>query len=545
MARDVDSLLGREWDLVIVGGGIHGAWALWDAATRGLSALLLERGDFGGATSANSLKTIHSGFRYLSSGDLLRKRRYVGETRALLRVAPHLVRPLPCILVLGGGLTTTRPVMAAGLLVNDFLGLGRNRGVRGDRRLPGGRLVDANQVAAWCPALGRDNPGGALWYDAQVHDSERLTISLVRSACQAGATAANYVEARGLLGGENLAQGVAAHDLLGGRELEIKAHAVLDAAGPWMGSWRGDELKRPSLAWGINLVLERPEDGCAVGFRSLTPRQGDPVCGGGRYLFLAPWQGRTLLGTAYQVMDGDLDRRAVGQEELRALLEEANQACPGLDVSWEQVSHYHYGVLPLARPGRGPVGKGLATRELAWDAGKWGGPAGLVGLRGVKFTSARWVAERGVDLVCQRLRHASPCFTARRPIWGGAGEPDLAGLAAQVGAEAAEHLVWQYGDQAQAVVESAPELAQPLVPGEPVLACEVAHAVEAEMAQHLEDVALRRTVLGQAQRPSREALSAACQIMAQRLSWDGDRQKEELARVERAYVPLFEPRVWE
>ncbi len=199
--RDLGALAGRRHDLAIVGGGIYGVCAAWEAARRGLSVCLLERGDFGGATSSQSLKVVHGGLRYLQHADLRRFREGVAERRSFLELAPHLVDPLPFLIPTYGRGLRSREAMALALLVNDVLSVGRNP--RGDpsKRIPRGRVLRRGAVLDMLPGLaGTGLTGGALWYDCQTWSTERLLLAFLTAAVEAGAAAANQAEVIGFLG---------------------------------------------------------------------------------------------------------------------------------------------------------------------------------------------------------------------------------------------------------------------------------------------------------------------------------------------------------
>jgi glycerol-3-phosphate dehydrogenase len=184
MIRDLRTLSCDQFDLAVIGGGIYGACAAWDAAVRGLKVALLEQGDFGAATSANSLKTLHGGLRYLQNLDLLRMRQSIRERSRIMRIAPHLVRLLPCVMPTSGHLMRGRELMSVALLLNDIISHDRNHLIDPSNRIPRGRLLSKAELLQKIPFLkemGRYN-GGALWYDAQMLNSERVTLSFVQSA---------------------------------------------------------------------------------------------------------------------------------------------------------------------------------------------------------------------------------------------------------------------------------------------------------------------------------------------------------------------------
>ena len=308
MKRDLNALSGATHDLLIVGGGIHGSIAAWDATLRGLRVALIERADFGGATSANSLRIVHGGLRYLQQADFARMRESIRERRAFLRIAPHLVRPLGFLVATHGLSGRSRGAMRVALGIADLVGFDRNRGLDPHRRVPAGRTISRTDCLEICPALETAAiTGGAIWYDAQSIDSERLTLGFLLAAAERGMTAANYVEARELIVKNGRIQGARATDHRSGESFEIRAHTVLNAAGPWVERLvrKADADQEASpLAVGVNLVVRRPPIDLAVGFPSRTTASDDPVCGGGRYLFMTPWRSSTLIGTAYRVWRG-------------------------------------------------------------------------------------------------------------------------------------------------------------------------------------------------------------------------------------------------
>ena len=514
--RDPARLSGRRFDLVVVGAGIHGACAAWEAARRGLAVALLDRGDFGAATSANSLKVLHGGLRYLQHADLPRVRTSALELARLRRLAPHLVRPLPVVVPTGAGLTESPLAFRAALALYDALGgKGSHPGEGSGLPAPGILRKDA------APGL---FDRGALWYDAQVVHPERLTLEFVLAAAACGAEVCTYLEAAALRTEGGRATGIEAVDLETGRSVTIAGEAVLEITGPWVGRLHPlPDL--PGLALGMNVVLAGTRVRTAVGMRSRRDASRDPVGGGRRFLFLAPWEGRTLLGTSYRVHQGAADVQ-VGPEDWRDLLDDAREAIPGLKLREEDVVHVHAGLLPLD-----PGGKGLADRAWVVHHGARGGPRGLVTVAGVKYTTGRAVAEQVVLRILRRLGRPATApprsgtlghdgFVADAPP--GSGAARLQALHGARWARVAEATGWD----------------APVAPGSAVLAGEILHAVRSEMAVHLDDVVLRRTDLGTTGEPAPRALRAVAELMGAELGWDARRHARELGRVEAAYRPL-------
>jgi glycerol-3-phosphate dehydrogenase len=392
--RDPGTAAAGSYDLIVVGGGFHGVMLTLEAARRGLATLLLERDDFGGATSWNSLRIVHGGLRYLQSLDLGRHRESVAERRWFLRHFPDLVEPLPCLMPLWspprGGSLRRRSAFGPALAADALLARERNEGVRADRRLEPGRLLDAGETAALFPDVDCTGlQGAALWHDAAMPDPSRVIVEALRWACRCGARALNYTEAVDLLVAAGRVAGVRAVDRETGEPLELCAPVVVNGAGPWCralaAGWDRDlpELFRPLL--GFNLLLNRePPSRAALAVAAPGRRS--------QTWFLLPWKGRLLAGTAYvPAGPGPADFAAGPDEErIEGFLAALNAALPGFDAWRDQVDRVLWGWLPAAAEGSAsPSG----PPEIH-DHGAAGGPAGLLSVSGVKLTTSRAVAEK-------------------------------------------------------------------------------------------------------------------------------------------------------
>lgn len=477
LKRDLGALTERELDVVIVGGGIHGVAAAWDAASRGIRVALVEADDFGSGTSWNSLKTIHGGLRYLQTLDLKRMRESIRERRALLRIAPALVRPLPFVVPTYGHGPKGREALALGLWLNDVVSRDRNRGLPAERQIPNGRLLSRRDVLDLFPGVPQGGlTGGASWTDAQVESSERLTIGFARAAADAGAVLCNHLAAVAFLRRGAAVTGIRGRDGLGGGEIDIRGRVVLNAAGPGMdGVLALAGIGRPAtpLLRAVNLVLTR----------SLVAGHALGASSGGRFLFLVPWRDRSIVGTAYGPVD------TPEQEDVPGFLEEARRAYPWARLGAGDVALVHRGRVP----GRGGAG-GLATRHQLLDHEALDGVPGLVSVQGVKYTTARGVAEEAIDLVLRRLgRPPTPCRTDAVPL--------------------------EHARRLEGALEAQARL-----------------AVREEMALTLGDAILRRLDLGTAGRPAARDVDAVEGVLAAELGWNPDRRADERRALEGAYV---------
>jgi len=400
----------ETYDLLIIGGGICGAMLNLEAARHGLKSLLVERCDFGSATSFNSLRIIHGGLRYLQSLDLPRFKESVEERRWLLRHFPDLVKPLPCLMPLYHTGLKRPSVFHVALRLNDFLSWRRNAGVDPRRHLPPGRVISAAETRHLFPAVSPTGlRGGAVWYDACVPDSQRLLTEVLRWSCALGASALNYVEATGLLEANHQVEGIVAYDRESNTIHEYRAPVVVNASGPWSRVlakrlMHRDEkrLFQSSIAW--NLLFDR--EALSDHALALTP-----TTPGGQTYFFHPWKGRLLVGTGHSAWNASSDDPMPSRDVLDKMLEEINVTVPGLDLGHQDIVTVFAGLLPAKAQGRAE----LASREVIWDHGKTGGPRGLYSAVGIKFTTARRVAEKTLARIYRRQRQGLSREAPTRP----------------------------------------------------------------------------------------------------------------------------------
>ena len=533
MRRDLERLANDVYDVVVIGGGISGVWIAWDAALRGLRVALVERGDFGGATSANSMKTVHGGLRYLQDGDLRLIRRMILERSAFLRIAPHLARPLAFVMPTTHHLMRSRSAMRAALKLNDLIGFDRNRTLHPLRRLPDSRILSRAECLELLPGLPAEGvTGGAVWYDAQVHNTERLLLSVILSAVERGAAVANYVTVTDFLRKQDRVIGVKAQDTSSGQELDIRARVVVNAAGAWIDSLlralgKPQPIRFP-LSTAVNLVTRQviPEYAAAVRSNYVTA-EGKRS----NQLILAPWREYSIVGTFHSLYEGHPDEYRVTQADIEHYLGEANSAYPGAELKPDDVRWVHYGFVPAVPNGKGRVE--FVRRARVHDHQREDGIEGLISAVGVKYTTARHLAEQVVDLTFAKLHEKSPpCRTAHTPVRGG----DMGHLwdCYERADALTRHLLDTYGSdytRIQRYFGENPDWKTPLSSTCAVTQAEVVHAAREEMAQTLADVVLRRTELGSAGLPDDDSLRTCAQIMARELNWSPACVEEEIHAV--------------
>lgn len=534
MIRDLDRLTGRTFDLLVVGGGIHGLTIACDAAQRGLSVALVERDDFGSGASFNHLRTIHGGLRYLQSLDLQRARESVRERRTIARIAPHTIKPLPFALPLYRSLVRGKAVMRAGFLLDRFVAAGRNRSVPVTHRLRGGRVYSRGSAIQRFPGLKRQGlKGAAVWHDYVTLEPDRLTFCWAQAAHERGALLANHVEAAALVKEGGRVAGVRARDVLSGRELDVAARVTVNATGGAVDRLLqtiGLAARVPMLK-ALNLVTRRDAGDEALG--GLSAR--------GRNLFMVPWRDRALFGTWESDRPCDPDDTAVAERDVVAFMGELNHAFPALDLTLADITLVHRGVVPAqVRNGSAALEKHEQLRDHATE-----GADGLLTIAGTKYTTARAVAERVTDAVLSKLGQAPVASKTASTILPGGDVPDVGLAIANARREHDEglptdtipHLIAAYGSKFRDVLDLAdrPELRKRIVKGSPVIGAELVLAAKREMAITLADAMIRRTPVGALGDPGDEAIARAAAIVAAELQWSDARTQSEIAAVQKFY----------
>jgi glycerol-3-phosphate dehydrogenase len=391
--RDPVDAARASYDLIIIGGGVYGIMLSLEASRRKLRSLLVERNDFGGATSFNSLRIIHGGLRYLQSFDLHRFHESVRERQWFLKTFPDLVKPLPCLMPLYGEALRYPFVLRVALYINDCLSFKRNRSVKSDGHIPPGKIISESETREIFPQVDPVGlKGGAVWYDALMPDSQRILIETLRYTSDLGVTALNYVEAKHLINTNNAVEGIIAVDRETGTSYEFKSNVVVNTAGPWCRdiakAFDRDEpsLFRSSLAWNVLFKREALSDfGLAV-----TPR--NPT---GQTYFILPYKGLILAGTGHGPSSGICDDPVPPEEQLLNFINELNRAMPGLELRPQDILHIYSGYLPAKEE----FGTELTTREVILDHGKNGGPSDFHTVSGIKFTTSRLVAEKVLNRI--------------------------------------------------------------------------------------------------------------------------------------------------
>ncbi len=535
--RDLDRLAGSTYDVLVVGGGVHGLAIAYEAASRGLSVALIEASDFGSGASFNHQKTVHGGLRSLQSARINRALEAIRERRALARIAPWLLRPLPFLVGTYRSVTRNRLALRAAFKIDEWLGRKRNVGVEPELHLPAPRLVSkAATLRLFAGIRPEGLTGGAQWYDYQMVEADRLTFAFAAAADAAGATLANYVEAMDPIREGTRVAGMTAKDQITGRSITIKARAVVNAAGSHAGVVMkrfGVKRELPMLR-ALNLLTSRRASDMALA----APTSA------GRMLTLVPWHGLALIGTSQSRSMVQPDDVEVSAADIQSFIAEANEAFPALKLTREEVTLVHRGVVP-AVAGRNGAPE-LRPVPAIWDHASESA-AGAFTVVGVKYTTARAVAERAVNQIGKRLGARLGPSRSATTVLPGAGIADHEALAIETARALnlelplplIRHLIARYAEGAAEIVRligERPDLLAPLSPDVPTIRAEVLHVIRKEQATRLSDILIRRTGLGSKGHPPDAAIRASAVLAAAECGWDGQRTSDEIRRLQEFYT---------
>ena len=514
-ARAFEALSTRQFDVLIVGGGITGAGVARDAAMRGLRVALVEQNDFASGTSSRSSRLVHGGVRYLEHGQLHLVFESSRERRILLRIAPHLVRPLAFTWPVYRGARVPRWKLGIGLALYDALALFRNvaRHVR----------LNMRDVLAREPRLLSSGlTGGAQYWDAAT-DDVRLTLANVLSASEAGAVVVNHARVSGMLrDGGGRVTGAHVIDVESGAGVDVSARVTVNAAGPW--SDRVQALAQETTSAGVrgskgvHVCVARSRVGNVSAVTLIAPQDG-------RVMFVLPAGAFTIIGTTDTFDDVTPSEGRAAEADVEYLLASANHHFPEAQLTRSDVVSAWAGLRPLAAAAAGSKAPGSVSREHTIDE-----PVpGLVRVTGGKLTTYRAMAAQVVDVLVRLLgARAGRVRTDRQPLHGG----DIPSVSATLEAATratgdpvvAERLVRAHGGEWSRVWSFATAdgtLLARVSPDRPYVLAELRHGVDCEMARTLGDLLIRRVPLAfETLDNGREAARHVGPVVARWLGWD-------------------------
>ncbi len=553
MQRNLNILANTRFDLIVIGGGITGAFLAYDAVSRGLSVALVEKDDFGASTSSASSKLLHGGVRYLARGQFWKVRESYRESAIFQRLAPHLTHWVPFLVpTYAASPMKGKLALDAAMMLYDLCRTGLDDLITDPaKRPPAGGFLTPGEACAEAASLNsvRGLTGAHVLWESHMYSSERMTLAVLESAESRGAKLANYLQVESFLTGDDRVEGVRVSDRFAGDAFEIRASLTINAAGPQAqlltDKVPGLKLKRrlTGFSKGVHLVTRQLEPHYALAVATERRIEG-LVTRGGRHVFAIPWRGHTLIGTTNTPFTGDPGEVRVSSADIEDFIAEINSAIPAAHLTRRDVGYAFGGIYPLtAVTIDSDTYQGTGDYQVV-DHERHTGIAGVITVLGAKFTTARRVAEIGVDLAVKRLHRTAACQTRTASLDAGAID-DLeafrlecrASYGREVPEDVLEAMICRHGCGIHDLIDRgrARNLLRRTAVGRSVLDIEIDHAVTHEMAMTLDDVIFRRTDLGTIGHPGRDALRHCADFMGDRLDWSVEERQRQIDRVEGRY----------
>jgi len=509
MKRDFATLEG-EFDLLVCGGGVYGAWTAYDAALRGLKVALIDQGDWASGTSSASSKLIHGGLRYLETYDFKLVRKALKERKMLLRAAPHRVWPLRFGVPVYKDSRNGMLKMKAGLTLYDALA-GFPEAPMAHRRF------DKLGFSAQFPFLDVDELSGGFTYgDAQTDDA-RLVLELVSGAMAQGAVCVNYAKLVEWQQDKGRVCAALVHDQVGGESKRVHARQYVDATGRWASKTQAVRLSK-----GVHLVMPAlPSDQAIL----LTAKED------GRVFFIIPWYGRTIIGTTDTDYGGDIDKVRVEDADVAYLLDAANHY---FKTAWTQqdVIASYAGLRVMKQSDAANPSAASRDWELRTTADH------VHHIIGGKLTSAREDASEVVDVVCAHLGISAPCATQGRDlpwkpshsyvVWS----KEMLARAQRLGVdtESAQCLLRRHGARVESILElvvTKPEFAERIVVDLPFIYADLVFCATNEMVISLYNLLRNRLPLLILAKLRQEELVRIISTLAAELGWDEEKMRQD------------------
>jgi glycerol-3-phosphate dehydrogenase len=518
----LSALGSEEFDIVVIGGGVTGAGAALDAASRGLKVALIEARDLASGTSSRSSKLIHGGLRYLEQYDFKLVREALHERELMVSsLSPHLVKPVGFLYPLHEKLKE-RTYVGAGLALYDVL-----RGFQ--RALPWHKHLSQKKIAEIAPSLRQDIVTGAIkYYDAQVDDA-RHTMTVIRTARRHGAVIATRLEVNSLVRDGKRVVGLLATDQLTGKQIKVASKSIIMCAGIWSDELHANFGLTPgygvTMSKGVHIVMPGSAIKSNTGIILKTAIS---------VLFLIPWGDKWIVGTTDTPYDGDRAQPHATNEDVQYILDQANKVLDP-QLKREEIIGVYAGLRPLVANA-----KGSSTTKLSREHTVDRSAPGFVSIAGGKYTTYRVMGKDAVDLAVLDLRRiVNDSCTEKLPLVGADGYFALTQQAAQIAAtysieqESVVHLLNRYGSlisEVLEIIEDDKKMGQRLTPSLPYLNAEIVYAASHEGALSVDDVISRRTRLAfEAPHAGADLADEIATLIAPILGWSAKEKKASIA----------------
>ena len=543
--RNLNSLGEQEFDVVIVGGGVTGAWLSLHCAQQGYKTALIEKADYASKTSAASSKMLHGGIRYLQQMQFDKVRESAMERAQYIYAAPHLSRPVPFVIPTYPDFKRSKFFLRCGMLAYQILCLGENSLIESkEQRIAGCHSISSDELNQICDLEDESHTGAVVFRERHMIDSERMVLAIVQTARELGAQTYNHVSAVKFLGDEANVTGILARDELTGREFDVHSKLIVNAAGPWIDNLNGalrNSDKAPninSFAVGSHIVTRQLSDHAIA----LTTKHqaNSKIDRGGRHVFAIPWRGYSLIGTSYDEIDspnGDISLKA---EHVDQLLEAINDAMPSANLVRADIISGFSGLYDYRTNNiKSTTYQGSGEYQII-DHQSDNNVSGVITALGAKFTTGRKVSAQTMTLIQRKLglTKQPKCDLKKQKLRGSnyASYAQLlstkqAQYQSRFSSDVIEHLLMSYGtdiDLFIGSIEGKPELRERICSAHSDLKGQIVWAIEHEQALTLDDFVFGRSSLGLLGITDRELIDVA-ELMAKTLNWSDAEIEEQIA----------------
>lgn len=532
LSRFIEHHDNEEFDCLIVGGGITGAALAYEAASRGYSVALVEKDDFGGATSAATGKLIHGGLRYLKQFEIGLVRESLRERRILSNIAPNFIYPYPIILPNTGWLEKI------GLFVYDLLSFDRNFVRDKSKRIPASKILSKKEIESSVPEIdSKEIHNAILYYDCLCISPERLTLTFIKSAVANGAKIANYTEVKKLNIRDKKVLGAEVFDKRTGKTKSIRAKVTVNATGSWTQKLlnRSSETETP--------IPKKRSEGIYLVTKKLTDKMFLYV-GGHTHFSFAPWRNHSLIGPTDTPYFGDVDDWKISKESVENFIETINRSARLKEkLSSKDILFVYGGLRPLAETELEDTY--TASRRSEFYDHSESGIEYLITAAGGKYTTSREFARKIFETIIKKANKPVKPSRSNKDFLYACNIPNIEEFISKekksrsdVEANTIDYLIRHYGLEYATILDLAsnsPKLAKQANRDGEIFA-QVTFAIRYEMALTLKDIFFRRTGLGCLGHPGHKVIEQVSRIASSELGWSKDKLAEELKELEKSFV---------
>jgi len=513
----------NDFDIILIGGGITGASVAYEAASRGLSVALFEKGDFGEATSAATSKLIHGGLRYLKNFEFGLVRESLTERRVWQNIAPNFVYPIPFMVPTYSNSKSNRFFLFLGMVLYDLLSYDKGWTWDKSKKLPLHKTINAKRTKQLEPCVKKEKlTGSSIYFDCQIISPERLTLAVIKSAVANGAKVANYAKVTSFIRNNGEVLGVNVTDRLTGESHQFNAKVTINCAGPWadivlnFASTESGNHHHIRRSEGIHIITKKLCNSHAV-----TVMTKDK-----RHVMLMPWRNHALIGTTDKEYTGNPDDYKVTKESIQGLIDDLNDNY-GCKIKYDDVLFAYGGLRPLVDD-QTQGSYDTSRKYEIYDNAKEG-LNGLLTIEGGKYTTSRKLACMAMGTVGKKLNRKLAKSTTNKTYLAGCEIKDIEQFLIKIkeqypdfSTQTISNLVMNYGNEihnVMSIVAENPSFKE-IVSHDGEILAEVVYAIRFEMAKSLTDIFFRRTGICTLGYPGDDVFNKVVKIAKENLGWD-------------------------